>query len=269
MQIDRDLFDQIKHLATSSPEPIATLSMDQIAARLGMTRMTLYRRAGSRQQIVTALESEGISARAEPDVRERVVEATAALLRQRPAADVTLELIATEAACSLAAVYARFGSRVGVFKAVIERYSPLIPVREAIAAEIAADAPDLRHDIRVLYGTVLPRVLREWPMLQALIAEAIRDPASEVGGALRDWYLPQVTSVLVPLFARHIEAGTIRPLPIPLLVQLLMGPMALHGASRRVLVDELGIELPDLDATIDIFTDMFCRAVEAEHEGTE
>jgi AcrR family transcriptional regulator len=270
MTIDRDLIDRIAKLAATSPTPIGSMSMSEIATQLGMARMTLYRRAGSREDIVAALLAEGIDARTAPDVQERVVEATAALLAQHPLAELTLERIAAEAECSLPAVYARFGNRVGILKAVVERYSPLIPVREAIAADMAPDDPDLRHDIHLLYGTVLPRVLHERRLLQALLAEVLRDPANDIGRAFREWYLPQVTSVLMPLFARHIEAGTIRPLPLPILVHLLMGPLVLHAASRRVIVEEYGIELPDIDVTVDLLTDMFCRAVAAEiaHEPT-
>jgi hypothetical protein len=49
-----------------------------------------------------------------------------------------------------------------------------------------------------------------------------------------------------------------------------MGPLVLHAACRRVIVEEYGIELPDIDVTVDLLTDMFCRAVAAEiaHEPT-
>jgi AcrR family transcriptional regulator len=264
MSIDRDLFDQLRHLVATSPEPVASLSMEQIASRLGMTRMTLYRKAGSRQDIVDALRAVGIDARRQPDVYERAVEATARLLREQPIADVTLERIAGAAGCSLPSLYARFGNREGILKAVIERYSPLIPVREAIASEVTREPADLRHDVRLLYGTVLPRVLQEWPIIRSLLAEVLRDPGSDVGRAFREWYLPQVTAVLIPMFTRHIERGAIRPIPIPILVQMLIGPMGLHGATRPVLVNEFGFDLPNLDDTVELFTDMFCRAVGTE-----
>jgi AcrR family transcriptional regulator len=261
MLMDRDLIDRLRRLAETSPVPLADLSMEDLAAALGMTRMTLYRKAGPRARIVDALEAAGIDARRQPDVHDRVVEAAAALLRREALASVTLDAIATEAGCSLAALYARFGNREGVIKAVIERYSPLIPVREAFVVAMQAETVDLRRDIRLLYGMVLPRVLEEWPMLRSLVGEVIRNTGSDVNHAFREWYLPQITAVLVPLFSRHIAHGTVQPLPMPVLVQTLIGPVALHGVTREIVTGELGIELPDLDATIDIFTDIFCRAV--------
>ena len=259
--MEQELLNRLKGIAESSSVPLAEMSMDTLAAELGMTRMTLYRKAGPRQRIVEALDAIGIDARRHPDVHDRVVQATAELLRVQPLADITLETIATRARCSLPALYARFGNREGVLKAVIERYSPLLPVREASAVAMQSDSVDLRRDIRMLYGTVLPRVLEEWPMLRSLIAEVLRNPGSDVGRAFREWYLPQITAVLVPLFSRHLEHGTVRPLPLPVLVQMLIGPVALHGASRAIVTNELGIELPDVNETIDMFTDLFCRAV--------
>lgn len=267
MTTDTTLLLRIAEIAETSPVPIAELSMDELASRLGMTRMTLYRRAGTRQEIMAALETLGIDVRQEPDVHARVVEATSRLLRERPLAEVTLEAIAAAAGCSLPAIYARFGNRQGVLRAVIERYSPLVPVREAVAAEMSDEVIDLRRDVRLLYGTVLPRLLQEWSMMRSLLAEVLRDPAGELGIALRNWYLPQVTAVLVPIFTRHMEHGTIRPLPIEIVVQSFMGPMALHAASRQVLIEVFGFQLPDIEETVDLFTDLFCRAVGTSSEG--
>lgn len=104
-------------------------------------------------------------------------------------------------------------------------------------------------------------------MMRSLLAEVLRDPAGELGIALRNWYLPQLTAVLVPIFTRHMEHGTIRPLPIEIVVQSFMGPMALHAASRQVLIEVFGFQLPDIEETVDLFTDLFCRAVGTSSEG--
>ncbi|HYH12098.1 MAG TPA: TetR family transcriptional regulator, partial [Thermomicrobiales bacterium] len=220
--MDRTLLKTIADLAKTNPVPLAELSMDDLASRLGVTRMTLYRRAGTRQEILAALEEMGIDTRERPDVFERVVLATAALLRERPLADLTLETIAGEAGCSLPALYARFGGRQGVLRAVIERYSPLLPVRNVVASEVD-ESTSLRHDVRLLYGTVFEKMRGEALVMRSLVAELLRDPESEVAEAFREWYLPQLTSVLIPIFTRHMEGGSMRRLPIPIAVQTFIG----------------------------------------------
>lgn len=260
MVTDESLLEQIAKVVEASSVPLAEMSMDDLASRLGMTRMTLYRRAGTRKAIMAALEGMGIDTQARPDVQERVVVATAALLRERPIAEITLERIAEEAECSLPALYARFGGRQGVLRAVIERYSPLLPVREVVESRIGEDT-SLRHDVRLLYGTVINKLEPEAGTMRSLLAELLSDPGSDVAQAFRDWYIPQLTSVLIPVFARHMERGAIRPLPIPIVAQMFIGPMALHIGTRGFVINQMKFELPDADATVDLFTDLFCRAV--------
>ena len=262
-----DLLDQLVAMAASTPVPLAEMSMDEIARRLGITRMTLYRRAGTRDAIVAALRARGVDARRQPDVYERVIVATANLLREESIAALTLERIAEEANCSLPAIYARFGNREGVLKAVIERYSPLLPMREAVASNLEMSVVDLRHDIRHLYTTLYRTLEREWGVIRSFLAELLRDPGSEVGRAVRDWYAPQVQEILVPLLQRHIAHGTIRPLPLPIIVSILAAPMGAHIGTRAYIERETPYPLPDPQATIEIYTDMFCRAVGTEAAG--
>jgi AcrR family transcriptional regulator len=261
---DDALLDRIAAMADTSAVPLAEMSMDAIASGLGMTRMTLYRRAGTRDAIVAALRARGVDARRQPDVYERVIVATARLLREQPIAALTLEQIADAANCSLPAIYARFGSRQGVLKAVIERHSPLLPMREAVATNLEAPTADLRHDIRHMYETLYRQLDREWRVIRSFIAEVTRDPDSEVGQAVRDWYVPQVRDILLPLIQRHIDEGMIRPIPIPLIVSFFAAPMGLHVGTRGYVQRETGFELPDAESVIDLFTDMFCRAVGTE-----
>lgn len=256
-----EMLDQLVAMAASAPVPLAEMSMEEIARGLGMTRMTLYRRAGTREDIVAALRTRGIDARRQPDVYERVIDATARLLREQSLATITLEQIADAANCSLPALYARFGNRPGVLRAVIERYSPLLPMLEAIAINLESPTVDLRRDIRLLYATLFRQVEREWQVIRSFLAELLRDPDSEVGHAVRDWYVPQVQGALIPLFQRHMDEGTMRRLPMPIVVPLLAAPLGAHVAIRRYVEHETDFPLTDPEATIDIFTDIFCRAV--------
>lgn len=262
--IDQDTLHRLADLARTGDTPLADRSMDDIARALGITRMTLYRRAGSRQNIVERLAELGIDTSGEPGTRERVIEATGDLLRERPLAELTLEVVAERARCSLPAIYAQFGNRQGVLKATFERYSPL-PVVERLmtSGEVSPDT-SLRHDVRAIYGAVFDQVAPRWPVLRAFIAEVLRDPGSDVGSLFREWYLPRVTEIIAPTLRRHAERGALRPLPTLLIAQEFVGPLMLHVATRAFLQDYIGLEPPDRDTTIDTLTDMFCRAVAAD-----
>ena len=264
--IDPQTLDALKTLARTSALPFGQMSMDQIAEALGMTRMTLYRKAGSRQRIVDALIEEGIDVRGEPQVRERVIAATVDLLRHRPISELTLDLVAERAGCSLPAIHARFGGRQGVLKSVFEQHSPLIPVEQLVSGDVIGQSSDLWHDVRMLYGTVFDLVTREWPLLRAFLAEVLRDPDSEVGSLFREWYVPRATGAIVPIFQRHLDQGTIRPLPLPLIVQMFVAPLGLHVSTRDYVTELLHVDLPDRERTVSLLTDMFCRAVAPEEE---
>lgn len=264
MAKDQQILEQLTGIASESSVPIAEMTMEQMAAALGMTRMTLYRKAGTREQIVAALNDRGIVASRQQDVFERVIASTAALLREQPIAGLTLEQISNHAGCSLPALYARFNNREGVLKAVIERHSPLVPMQELVATGLNRDDTDLRHDVRLLYRTLITHLQKEWPVMRSFLAELLSDPGSEVGTAVREWYVPQAREAIFPVIARHMERGTMRRLPIAIVFQALAAPIGVHVASRSFVVNELGLDLPDIEGTIEVFTDMFCRAVEAE-----
>jgi AcrR family transcriptional regulator len=262
--IDTEVLQRLADLARSGETPIGSRSMDEIAAALGMTRMTLYRKAGTRQNIVARLGELGIDAAGEPQVRDRVIEATAELLRERSLAEVTLEAVAARASCSLPAIYNQFGGRHGVLKAVFERYSPLPTVERLVATGEIGSVSNLRREVRTIYGAVFDQVTSGWPVLRAFVAEVLRDPGSEVGDLFREWYLPRALETITPTLRRHIEHGSFRPVPPLLIGQAFVGPMLLHIASRGLLRDSFGIDPPDRDSTVDTLTDLFCRAVAAE-----
>jgi AcrR family transcriptional regulator len=264
MDDSNGVITRLSVIAERSERPIASMSMDEIAGALGMTRMTLYRRAGSRQQILAALEARGVDVSSEPMVRERVIHATAKLLRERPLAEITLEAIAERASCSLPAIYTQLGGRQGVLRATFERYSPLPGVERLVASGELDIDDDLRCEARSLYGVVFDQVTEGWPVLRAFVAEVLRDPGSEVGCLFREWYLPRVAGIIAPMLERHAARGAFRPLPTLLIAQAFAGPLVLHIASRGLLKESFGIEPPDRDTTIDALADMFCRAVARE-----
>ena len=63
----------------------------------------------------------------------------------------------------------------------------------------------------------------------------------------------------LPLVSVMRRAGRIRPLP--LLLQQMIGPLAVHMLLRPALTRELGRDLPSVEETCAVFADAFLRAV--------
>jgi AcrR family transcriptional regulator len=259
--VDSELLAKLTSLAQHSSVPLSEMSMDRIAGSLGMTRMTLYRNGGPRANIIAALREHGIDAARPPAVADRVLDAVVNLLREKPLAGITMEIIADRAACSVPAIYDRFGSRQGVLIGLLERHSPLVPLRREFADVMDQPSRGLRHDVYRIYSAVFHSMKDEWPMVRSFIAELLAGPDTDMAKVVRDWYLPQVMNIVVPIFSGHSARGNIRNLPLPIVFQFLIGPMGLHIASRQYLIEHQNFDMPGPEETIDVLTDAFCRAV--------
>jgi hypothetical protein len=61
--------------------------------------------------------------------------------------------------------------------------------------------------------------------------------------------------------AGEITAGRIRDLPLPLLIQQMLAPIAIHTMVRPAADSIPEIELPELGQACVVFADAFLRAV--------
>ncbi len=75
--------------------------------------------------------------------------------------------------------------------------------------------------------------------------------------------LPRLLASVGAWFTAQISAGCFRPYPLPVLAQLLIGPITLHLLFRPALASHFGPAHPDLDDAVDAFTDGFLAAVSA------
>jgi hypothetical protein len=73
---------------------------------------------------------------------------------------------------------------------------------------------------------------------------------------------PRLLASLGGWLTGEIAAGRIRDdLALPLLIQQLIAPIAMHMLVRPAVPALPGLALPDLDTVCDTFTDTFIRAV--------
>ena len=95
----------------------------------------------------------------------------------------------------------------------------------------------------------------------ALLAEVMARPAGSTFQNLLQHNAPRLLASLGAWLTGHVQAGHIRDLPLPLLIQQLVAPVAIHMLVRPVIPAVPGFEQPDTDAACDLFAQAFLRAV--------
>jgi len=234
-------------LAKSGEAP----SVDAVAAVAGVSRATIYRLFGSRDEL---LAQAGLEPEAE--TREAVLEAASRLVQARGAHGFTFDELAAAAGVSRATTYRLFPGRPALLKGLFERYSPLEPVLAIF--ERVGDRPP-REVVPELARTAVRIADRNRGLLLSLASDVARlDP--EVLEMLRA-EARRVAAVAVPYLAGQIAAGRLRPVHPALALQALIGPLVFHVLSRPAL-GALGMAagLPALEDAAAQLVDGWLRA---------
>ncbi|GAA4292629.1 TetR family transcriptional regulator [Mycobacterium paraffinicum] len=242
---------------------VADIPVATIAAEAGISRSTLLRRfGGSRTALNDAVRAAGVDPGGLPPVRTRAVAAAAALISESGLAAATLEAVAAQANCSVYSLHAAFGGRDELIRAVFERHSPIRDIEEYLA-HASGDLPEM---VRGFYRTVADALSREPRVVPAIFAEAFARPTSPAVQSLAAYGPSRMLSVLGRWFEAEIRAGHMRDLPLPLLAQQLLGPIAIHVLIRPALPNVPDWSLPDINSVCDVFADAFVRAVATERD---
>lgn len=254
-----ELVDAALRAADELGHDVADVSIPAIARYAGISRSTLLRRlGGSRAALDAAVRQRGVDTGGVPPVRLRAIDAAAVVIAEKGLNATTFDAIAAHADCSVPSLYAIFGTRDELLQATFERFSPLADVEDFLAG----DTSDLRGTVRRLYGLVAGALDREPRVAPAMIADAFGRSGSSVARSLVSYTVPRVAGAVGSWLTGEIDAGRIRDQPIPILVQQLLAPMAVHMMLRPVGVELPGaLRFPELDATCDAFADNFLRAV--------
>ncbi len=256
-ELTSDLVAAALSAARERGQDVADVPLTAIATAAGVSRSTLLRRlGGSRGALDEAVRRAGVDPGGRRPVRERAIEAAARIVAERGLGAMTLDAVAERAACSLPSLHAVFDGRDGLLGAVYELYGPL-PDLEALAA----DPPERLEDtVRALYQTMVTAFEREPRVLPAIFADLFSRPDGPAARAMQS-YLPRLFDSLARLLLPHVRTGRLRPLPLLVLFQLLVGPLVTHILLRPVLEPVLGTDLPPVDEVCELFTEAYLRAV--------
>ena len=253
-----DLVQAALRAARTLGKDVADVPVIAIAREAGISRSTLIRRlGGTRAALDAAVRAAGVDPGGQAPVRTRALDAAAALIEAQGLAAATLEAIAVQAQCSVHSLYAVFGGRDELLRALFERHSPLLQIEDFFDS----DHGDLAATVRSLYGMIAHTLATEPRVAPALLAEALARPDSPAIQNLLGHNAPRLLASLGAWLTAEIQAGRIREAPVVVLLQLLIAPVSVHMLTRPTMGGIPGIELPDLDAVCDIFADAFLRAV--------
>jgi AcrR family transcriptional regulator len=256
--VPAEVVDAALRAAESLGRDVADVPLVAIAREAGMSRSTLVRRLnGTRQALDDAVRAAGVEPGGRPPVRERAVQAAAALISARGLAAVTLEAVAAEADCSVHSLYAVFGGRDELLRAVFDRYGPILDLDEAVSDPDA----DLAETVHRVYRVLVEAFSREPRVAPAMFAEGLARPTSPAAQALLQYHVPRMLASLGQWLAGEMTAGRIRDLPLPLVIQQMLAPIAIHTMVRPAAVFIPEIELPALDEAYVVFADAFLRAM--------
>jgi AcrR family transcriptional regulator len=256
--VPAEVVDAALRAAETLGRDVADVPLVAIAREAGMSRSTLVRRLnGSRQLLDDAVRAAGVEPGGRPPVRDRAVQAAAALISDRGITATTLEAVAAQADCSVHSLYAVFGGRDELMRAVFDRYSPILDFDEAVAEPDA----ELRETVHRIYRSLAEAFSREPRVAPAMLAEGLARPTSPAVQALLQHHVPLMLGGVGQWLAAEIAAGRIRDLPLPLVIQQMLAPIAIHTMVRPAAAYIPEIELPGLDQACVVFADAFLRAM--------
>jgi AcrR family transcriptional regulator len=251
--------------ARAGGREVADVPLTEIARAAGMSRSTLLRRiGGTRAALDDAVRAAGVDPGGRPPVRERAVDVAAELVASEGLAALTLDRLASAAGCSVPSVHEAIGNRDAVLAAVFARYVPLLD----LAAAIDAAAGDPGAAVRGVYRTLIHAFEREPRVLPALFADAFSRPDGPASRAIRQ-NVPNALATLGAWLATEMDAGRFRSIPLPLAMQQLLGPLALHMLTRPVLGPAFGPTFPSADEACETFATNFLTAMTVAHPREE
>jgi AcrR family transcriptional regulator len=239
---------------------LAELSMDQLAARAGVSRATLFRLFGSQQKLLEELGLEP-----PPKLRGRILDTALELVGRHGLAELSMDELAAQAGVSRATLYRLFPGKMALFAELVRRFSPFEPIAAVLQA--MGDRPPAEVIPAVAHAMAAAMEGRIGLLLQLLL-EFSRDRHPDPAGG----HDPSEDAIqgmrTLPLVARYLAdqmaAGRLRPMDPDLAVQALIGPIVMHLLSRSQAESRPGADRAvalQLEEVVDELANLWLRAM--------
>jgi AcrR family transcriptional regulator len=245
---------------------LAELSMDELAARAGVSRATLYRLFGSQQRLLGEL-----GLQPPPTVRGRVLDVALELVGRHGLAELSMDELAATAGVSRATLYRLVPGKEALFAELVRRFSPFEPI--AAVLETMGERPPAEVIPAVAQAMAAAMDGHIGLLLQLLLEVSRSDPDSHAGPDSQQDAAQGMRTL--PLVAHYLDqqmaAGRLRRMDPVLAVQALIGPIVMHLLARSQAGSQSG---PDrgmplaLEAAVGELVGLWLRAMtpgEREH----
>jgi len=215
-----DVLARARRAFDGNPSP----TMAELAAAAGLSMRQLYRRFGSRDNLLRELDQD-----VPPGTRERVLDAAFELLGESGLADLSMDELPARAGVSRATLYRLFPGKPALFRALIERYSPWEPIARVLE-QLAPDDQRPQHVIPLVAKALSRALANRSAVLLRMVFEMSRSDPDTTEGVQRSMRhgLPD----LIRYLDEQMEAGTLRRMQPVLAIQLLVGPIVTHELTR-------------------------------------
>src|SRR4029453_7022118 len=206
---------------------LAELSMDELAARAGVSRATLSRLFASQQNL---LQEFGLQP--PPKVRGRVLDVAREVVGRHGLAELSMDELAARAGVSRATLYRLVPGKEALFTELVRRFSPFAPI--AAVVESLGEAPRAEFTPAAARAMAAAMDGHIGLLLQLLLEVSRSDPDSHAGPDSQQDAAQGMRTL--PLVAHYLDqqmaAGRLRRMDPVLAVQALIGPIVMHLLAR-------------------------------------
>lgn len=217
-------------------------SLHEIAGAAGVSRATIYRLFGSREELLQAIDLEP-----DPDARQRVLAAAVELVGRDGLARLSMDEVAAAAGLSRASLYRLFPGKAALFRELLLAFSPV----EAIVATVERlrDRPP---------EEVVPEMARAAARTLAGRAGIVRTLVFEVTGASEEaaeaveYLMTSGVTTLLGYLVEQMAEGRLRMMHPLLAIQSLAGPILVHLITRGVVERAVGFSVPLEDVAVEL-----------------
>ena len=238
----------------------AAISVQDVAARAGTTKVTLYRYFPSKDALFTEVAASLGDMGDLPGRRDQIVAAALRVVPRYGLHGVTMERIAEEAGVSPATLYWHFKNKDDLLLAMLEQMVGQMDIAGIFPPEPLENADAFME-------AVVPPVIRlleeRLNLMPIVMAELTTHP--ELAAAVYSRLAVHVWGAAIAFMAKQTEAGVFRPGPSLLRVQAFIGMLLMYSLARR----NFGgwVDLPPPVEAAHEFATLFLHGVVAHDPG--